>query len=99
MERVALVTMFLAVGSVMGLTQMASGEHSKPFVVEYYYKAKWGIAARRSLTPYPPHRYTTTGRRREGFTSFFAVHPATSRDPESARPPASSAGRFHPAVA
>jgi len=42
MERVALVTMFLAVGSVIGLTQMASGERGKPFVVEYYYKAKWG---------------------------------------------------------
>jgi hypothetical protein len=43
MERFVLALALLAVGSAMGLAQMASGE-DKPFVVEYYYKAKWGHA-------------------------------------------------------
>jgi hypothetical protein len=44
MERVALMAMFLAVCSAMGWAQMASGGKDVPFVVEYYYKAKWGHA-------------------------------------------------------
>ena len=44
MERFALVLVLLAAGSTIGLAQMASGEQGKPFVVEYYYKAKWGHA-------------------------------------------------------
>ncbi len=43
MERFVLTLALLAVGSTMGLAQMASGE-GKPFAVEYYYKAKWGHA-------------------------------------------------------
>jgi hypothetical protein len=43
MERFVLTLALLAVGSVMGLAQMASAE-GKPFAVEYYYKAKWGHA-------------------------------------------------------
>ena len=44
MERVALVAMFLAVAAVMGWAQMESGGKDVPFVVEYYYKTKWGHA-------------------------------------------------------
>lgn len=44
MDRFALLLALLAVSSTMGLAQMASGEQGKPFVVEYYYKAKWGHA-------------------------------------------------------
>ncbi len=43
MERLVLTLALLAVGSTIGLAQMASGE-GKPFAVEYYYKAKWGHA-------------------------------------------------------
>src|SRR5579859_4809210 len=49
------------------------------------------VQARRSLTRYPPHRYVTTARRQEGFTSFFAARPATSPGPASVQPPTSSA--------
>ena len=44
MERFTLLLAMLAASSTMGLAQMASGEPGKPFVVEYYYKAKWGHA-------------------------------------------------------
>jgi len=44
MERVALVEMFLAVAAVMGWAQMEPGGKDVPFVVEYYYKTKWGHA-------------------------------------------------------
>ena len=43
MERFVLTLALVAMGSVLGLAQMAAGE-GKPFVVEYYYKAKWGHA-------------------------------------------------------
>jgi hypothetical protein len=44
MERFTLLLVMLAVSSTIGLAQMASGEPGKAFVVEYYYKAKWGHA-------------------------------------------------------
>jgi len=44
MERVALVLALAAAGSIMGWAQVASSEPGQPFVVEYYYKAKWGHA-------------------------------------------------------
>jgi hypothetical protein len=44
MERFALMLVLLAAGSTIGLAQTASDEQGKPFVVEYYYKAKWGHA-------------------------------------------------------
>ncbi len=36
--------LLLAASSSLGWAQVASGEQEKPFVVEYYYKAKWGHA-------------------------------------------------------
>lgn len=44
MERFALLLGLLAISSTIGLAQMPSVEQGKPFVVEYYYKAKWGHA-------------------------------------------------------
>ncbi len=44
MERFALLPLLLAATSTISLAQMVSGEQGKPFVVEYYYKAKWGHA-------------------------------------------------------
>ncbi len=44
MERLALLLVFLAASSTIGLAQTVAGETGRPFVVEYYYKAKWGHA-------------------------------------------------------
>jgi len=44
MERLILVAMFLAVCSLMGWAQIESAGKNVPFVVEYYYKTKWGHA-------------------------------------------------------
>ncbi len=44
MERFAFMLVFLALSSTVALAQIAAGEQGKPFVVEYYYKAKWGHA-------------------------------------------------------
>ena len=44
MERLILVAMFLAVCSLMGWAQIESAGKDVPFVVEYYYKTKWGHA-------------------------------------------------------
>jgi hypothetical protein len=44
MERFALMLFLLGLSSTVGLAQTAAGEQGKPFVVEYYYKAKWGHA-------------------------------------------------------
>lgn len=44
-----LLLVLLAASSAVGLAQV-SGEQGKPFVVEYYYKAKWGHAVGRILT-------------------------------------------------
>lgn len=44
MERFTLLLLFVAVTSMLGLAQMTPSEQGKPFVVEYYYKTKWGHA-------------------------------------------------------
>ena len=43
MKQFALALASLAVGSALGWSQTPAGQE-KPFVVEYYYKAKWGSA-------------------------------------------------------
>jgi len=44
MERFMLLLMLIAASSTLGWAQMPSSEPGNPFVVEYYYKAKWGHA-------------------------------------------------------
>ena len=42
--RVLSLLLLLSASSVIGLAQTATLTGEKPFVVEYYYKAKWGFA-------------------------------------------------------
>jgi hypothetical protein len=44
MERFALLLLFLAASWTVGWAQMPPAGEGQPFVVEYYYKAKWGYA-------------------------------------------------------
>ncbi len=44
MERLAFMLVLLALSSTLGFAQTAPGDQGKPFVVEYYYKARWGHA-------------------------------------------------------
>ncbi len=43
-KRFALLLILFAVNSMMSWAQTASAAPNQPFVVEYYYKAKWGNA-------------------------------------------------------
>jgi len=43
-KRFALLLILFAVNSMMSWAQSASATPNQPFVVEYYYKAKWGYA-------------------------------------------------------
>src|SRR5215469_9538447 len=44
MQHLLIAIVFLSSSSLVACAQMSSESHGKPFVVEYYYKAKWGHA-------------------------------------------------------
>jgi hypothetical protein len=44
MTKLVLLLLFVAAGLTVAPTQGTPGETEVPFVVEYYYKAKWGYA-------------------------------------------------------
>ena len=44
MKRVLLLVLVSVISAVSATAQTGSADSGKPFVVEYYYKAKWGHA-------------------------------------------------------